>query len=276
MKRIKMVGLCLVAAFALGALAVSSASALPEVGRCQAKADGKYKDANCSEKPGALESEEAFEFVKGAVKVGWTSTGGGSVLETEEKDQITCKTQSATGKYDLDSGLIKEVESAVSTFEGCEFPVLKVKCQNNGVGESGVIKVNPVKGPVGYISGEKTTSPVLGQELTPEIGKLFAEFECGKGVFVSKVKAAEGTVEGRKGGKCIIASEEPANKMTETFTSHFKGVEGKPGQQEPQHFELATATYCNLESNANGGKYEKGTETLTTTLVNEEALEIKA
>jgi len=277
MKHLKVMGLCL-AAFALAAIGAGSAVAAvtPEVGRCVAKAGGKYKDGACTEKAGKAASEKKFEFLKGAEKVGWKSAGGESVLETEEKDQITCKSQSAVGKWDLDSGKITEVESAVSTFAGCEFGVLKVKCQNNGVEESGVIKVNAVKGPLGYISGEKTAKPVIGQSLTPETGKFFAEFECGKGVLLSKVRGTESTVEGRKGGKCLISQEEVANKMTETFTSHFKGAEGKPGHQEQQFFQPATSPYCNLESNANGGPYEKGTETLTTTLTNEEALEIKA
>ncbi len=45
-----MLGLCLVAVLAVGAYAVSSASALPEWGKCEAKVGGNYKDSNCTEK----------------------------------------------------------------------------------------------------------------------------------------------------------------------------------------------------------------------------------
>jgi len=76
MKQMKILGLCLIAAFALSAFAASAASAgTPEVGRCKATVDGKFKDGNCKEKPGAVESEEAFEFVKGAEKVNFKSIG---------------------------------------------------------------------------------------------------------------------------------------------------------------------------------------------------------
>ena len=39
-----MLGLCLVAVFAVAAVAATSASALPEWGKCDAKAGGKYTE----------------------------------------------------------------------------------------------------------------------------------------------------------------------------------------------------------------------------------------
>jgi hypothetical protein len=48
MRRIRMVGLCLVAMFAIGALAASMAQAAsPEWGRCEKTKGGKYKEAAC-------------------------------------------------------------------------------------------------------------------------------------------------------------------------------------------------------------------------------------
>jgi hypothetical protein len=196
--------------------------------------------------------------------------------------KIVCKTQSATGKYDPDGTapnfIIKEVESVLATFEGCAIPALETPC--NGIGQaSGVISTNLLKGPLGYISGEKTKTPVVGQMLTPEKAKgLFATFECLGGGIVVRVKGKEGAsgVEGRTGANCIEAPVEPANTMATTAKQVYSGSGGK---QSPQHFQDKGTTlskYCNLESNTNGGAFEAATQALTTTVTSEETLEIKA
>ena len=86
MRHVRMLGLCLVAALALGAYAVSSASASgPEWGKCEAKTGGKYKDANCTEK--AKKGQGAYEWRKGAslknVPFTGENVGSGGVLSTE-------------------------------------------------------------------------------------------------------------------------------------------------------------------------------------------------
>jgi hypothetical protein len=272
MRRLGM-GLCLAAVLVIAAVGAGTASALPEVGRCVAQAGtGKYKDANCTLKAGKLTSEKAFEFEKGAEKVNFTSAGGEGVLETVSGTKITCKTQSATGKFDNDSGVIKEVESVLAKFEGCAIPALETPCQSGS--EIGKISTFLLKGPLGYISGEKTKTPVVGQLLTPEKAKgFFAEFKCLEGGITVKVKGKEGSVEGKTGGNCIIAPVEPPNTMSTTAKQVYKGSGGK---QEPQHFQLSTSKFCNLESNTNGGSFEAATQALTTTITSEEALEIKA
>jgi hypothetical protein len=277
MKRMRIMGLCLVAAFALTAIGAGTASALPEIGRCVAKAGtGKYKDAACTKKAGAKAEEKQFEFVKGPEvgKTGFTSAGGEGVLETVSGTKIICTTQSATGKYKrLSTGVTKEVEGVIAKFEGCGIPAIGAKCKTKGEAE-GVISTLSLKGPLGYISGEKTTSPVVGQLLTPTKAKgLFAEFECLGGGIVVKVKGKEGAVEGKTGGNCIIAPVKNANEMSLTATQVY---EGSGGKQNPQHFQLSTSKYCNLESNTNGGAFEAATQALTTTVTDEEPLEIKA
>jgi len=276
MKRMRIMGLCLVAAFALTAIGAGSASALPEIGRCVAKAGtGKYKDANCTKKAGSKAEEKQFEFLKGPEvgKTGFTSAGGEGVLETVSGTKIVCKTQSATGKYKrLSTGTTKEVEGVIANFEGCSIPALETPCQSGS--ESGKISTFSLKGPLGYISGEKTTTPVVGQMLTPTKAKgFFAEFKCLGGGITVKVKGKEGAVEGKTGGNCVIAPVVNANEMSLTATQTYSGSGGK---QSPQHFQLATSKYCNLESNTNGGAFEAATQALTTVVTNEEALEIKA
>jgi hypothetical protein len=278
MKRMRMMGLCLVAAFALTVIGASTASALPEVGRCVAQAGtGKYKNANCTEKAGTKVEEKQFEFKKGAKSetegVKFTSAGGEGILETANGTKIVCTTQSAVGKYDQDSGVIKEVENVTASFHGCGIPALEAKCNSTAAAE-GDINTFALKGPLGYISGEKTKTPSVGQLLTPEKAKgLFAEFKCLGGSITVKVKGKEGAVEGRTGGNCIIAPVESPNVMTTTATQVYSGAGGK---QVPQHFQLSTAKFCNLESNTNGGPFEGATQALTTVVTNEEALEIKA
>ena len=64
MKHLRIMGLSLVAVFAIAAVAATSASALPEWGRCEAKAGGKYSDSNCTKK--AKLGTGTFEFKKGS------------------------------------------------------------------------------------------------------------------------------------------------------------------------------------------------------------------
>jgi hypothetical protein len=280
MKRMRIMGLCLVAAFALTAIGAGTASALPEIGRCVAKAGtGKYKDANCTKKAGSKAEEKQFEFVKGPVegKTKFTSAGGEGVLETVSGTKIVCTTQSATGKYKrLSTGVTKEVEGVIARFEGCAIPALGTPCASGA--EAGVISTQSLKGPLGYISGEKTLTPVVGQDLTPTKAKgLFAEFKCLEGGITVKVKGKEGAAEGgRTGANCIIAPVKNANEMSLTATQVY---EGSGGKQNPQHFQDKGTTlskFCNLESNTNGGAFEAATQALTTVVTNEEALEIKA
>jgi hypothetical protein len=272
-------GLCLVAVFAVTAFAASSAMALPEIGRCLPSTVGKYKNNACTEKASTTEkgNTNKFEWHKGAAaegvaSTGFSSAGGEGVLETVSGTKITCETQSASGKYDQDTGVIKEVEGVIATFKGCSLPLLGVKCNTAGSPE-GEIKTNLLKGPLGYISGEKTHTPAVGQELTPEKAKgAIAEYECTSSVKV-EIKGKEGLVEGRTAGNCVIASLSPANVMSAGFSEAFSG---KEGVQVPQHFQPASARYCNLQANTNGGAFEPATWTLTESLAGEEALEIKA
>src|SRR4030081_3466421 len=141
MKRMKIMGLALVAVFAMTAFAASSAMALPEVGRCIAgSSSSKYSDSNCNVKG-------AFEFVKTIVKNKFTSAGGEGVLETTSGTKVVCKTQSATGEYKAGG---KEVTNVVAKFQGCAIPALGITCKTKGAPE-GEIVTNPLGGKLGYI-----------------------------------------------------------------------------------------------------------------------------
>ncbi len=119
MKRIRIVGLCLVAAFALSAIAVSTASATaPEFGRClkKAKAEGSgFSDSKCNK---AIGTGAKYEWTTTIVKKGLSSvikSGTTATLETVSKTKITCKGETATGEVDAPKDA-----KLTADFTGCE------------------------------------------------------------------------------------------------------------------------------------------------------------
>ena len=89
MRHVRMLGLCLIAVFAVAAIAVTSASALPEWGQCYKKgAGGKYTDVNCQHKsstksPGEYEWRKATEVSKSAKQFRGHNVGSGGVLTAD-------------------------------------------------------------------------------------------------------------------------------------------------------------------------------------------------
>jgi hypothetical protein len=265
MKRMRILGLAVVAVFAVTAFAASSALALPEFGRCIAKAGtGKYKDANCTLKAGKVVSEKAFEFVKTIEKKNFTSAGGAGVLETESGTRVECTGQSATGEFKGTTSF-KEVKNVVARFTGCTLPLLGAQCGTAG-SAAGEIVTQKLTGKLGYIA--KATKTV-GQELKPEVkGGAFVVFECSS---AAKIVVKEGTK--KLGHNCVIAQVGPVN--TSSTTSEEKYLAKGSGVQNPEKFE-GTAPRCNLESALNGGAAELSSQSLLTTITAEEAIEIKA
>jgi hypothetical protein len=64
MRHLRMIGLALVAVLATTALVATSASALPEWGKCvvQAKHEGKYANSNCTVKAKVVNTKPTGEF----------------------------------------------------------------------------------------------------------------------------------------------------------------------------------------------------------------------
>ena len=270
MKRMRIVGLCLVAAFALSAISAGSASALPEVGRCVAKAGtGKYKNSNCTEKAGKLVSEKAFEWVKNPIKKGFKASGGVSILEGASGTQIECKTNASSGEY-LSTTSTKEVHKVVARFNECGVPAFGgTECKTKG-DAAGEINTTSLKGKMAYTSGKGTKSPVVNQALVPELKKHgFTQFECpALGIVVYVGEGLE------KGHETILANVGHVNEMSLTNTQNF---EGSKGVQNPQHVE-GSIVIDNLESSLAGpkGTFERSDQSQFVTIENEEELEIKA
>jgi hypothetical protein len=99
MRRIRIVGLCLIAVFAVVAVAATSASAAePEWGHCVAHKKGEYTEGNCKTKS-AKAHKGKFEWLSGAV--------GCYAQKKGEYTNSSCTTKSAKahkGKYEKTGG----------------------------------------------------------------------------------------------------------------------------------------------------------------------------
>jgi hypothetical protein len=250
MRRIKIMGLCLVAVFAMTAVAVSSASAAPSFFECAkvAAGTGKFTNKTCStEGTGKTAKYELKEGVgKGKEFKG---KGGAATLHTPAVGgEVKCKSFK-------DKGLVATptTESKViSEFKTCES--LKKKCVSPGA-KAGTIITKNLKGVLGYI----TKSPLsVGVALSPETGTVLAEFNC-EGLEIETT----GSVIGEQKGDI--------NTFSKTSENVFKVSGG--GVQEPTAFEGGAKQV--LESKINGsGPFESGQQA---TVVNKgEELEIKA
>jgi hypothetical protein len=307
-RHVRMLGLCLVAAFAVGALAASSSSAaLPEWGKClklpatikgkEKKANtGKFSNSNCSEATTGGE----FEFVKGTSELPNVAfennmTSSEAVLETSLGVQVKCTAQSAKGQL---SGT-KEVSNVEVRFKGCQANLLEFTCENFFEEQGGIYRytqgeifTRSLKGKLVYISGAGTASPVVGLQLEPaEKNNLFAFFGCGtKGAATPILFSQVGRKPtGPNGGDKIVSPITPLNQMgTETTQVYAaKRVENPEtheleivkGVQEPNEINGKPAF---LETQILDGFGEitwsssSQEETAVTKLVSGEELEIKA
>jgi hypothetical protein len=254
MRRISLLGICLVAMLATSAIAVAGASAAPpELGRCVKVAKGrvgKYKDAGCEK--GEVTAKGTYEWEPGAIKNKFTSTSAKSTFETVTKLRIACTSDADTGEY-LPGNNKEDLETI--TDSGCAIsgPVgsTKVKgpCQSIG-SPAGTIVTSPLRSLLGFIKAPNE----VGVDLSSVTGGPIAELGCA-GVVISITGS-------------VIAPITPISKMTTTFKEKFKA---HIGIQSPEKFEgqppdtltctvAGTPLPCGLTS----------TETIT----NEELLEI--
>jgi hypothetical protein len=241
MKRIRLVGLCMVAMTTMGAVVAASAlAASPEYGRCLGHGGGKFKDGNC--KTAAVPGEEKFEFYpaygkaangeeKPLVKKGYTihseSTSEHRLVlqatgeELGVKPEIECKEDEAHG--DIISN--KEATQEGLVYKGC-FISFAEGCTTPGA-EGAEIKINDLVGVIGiekrgYNKETKTEEPVndkLAIEFSPKEGEKWAAFVCG------------GSVDYVLRGHLMnpIKTNEMANKTAAKFV-------GTGGNQKPEHF----------------------------------------
>ena len=196
MRRVRIMGMCLVAICAVVAIAASSASAgLPEWGQCYAKAGGKYADKNCQTKAkkgaGAFEWRKSKQIPVEDKKFEGHNVGSGGVLTTEFRlcsgepninesriprskcleeggtiltpapQSIECESETNHGEA---TGT-KEVKGVTVVFRGCKLNGT-TPCSNGP--EEGQVVTNPLKGTLGYIKklnkGSRRSTRTGGQE----------------------------------------------------------------------------------------------------------------
>jgi hypothetical protein len=311
MRHIRMVGLCLVAVFAIAAVAATSASALPEWGQCyvQAKHEGKYANAGCTVKAkkvsekftGEFEWRKGTEVAKKHFEGG--NVGSGGVLAGEyigceiggegdkyrgpncegnggTKNVLLGKPISVECESEHNSGEAagaKEVKNVAVVFRGCKV-LGSIPCSNALEGE---IRVNTLKGTLGYINKSKKEVGVLLQPFVKH-GE-FTKFNCGSSIatVVGEGNEKEGCAYPLPacGGDGIISPITPVNTMTSAFTQTYtmnEKFENIPSKLEGKRIELLESYLYNAETPEYTSMWSKAGETITNANTPEEAVEIKA
>ncbi len=305
MRHVRMLGLCLVAVFAVAAVAATSASALPEWGQCYAKEGGKYANSNCTTK--AKKGAGTFEWRKGAEvsaeQKKFEGAGGLGILDAEYKIcssekvrkphcnageeenvflgkplAIECESETNHGEA---SGS-KNIANVAVTFRGCKL-LGSSPCSNTE--HEGEIHVNALKGELGYIN---KSSKDVGVLLEPAVKHgRFAQFGCLGGQITTvvgvgnKTEGAAYSPESTGGYDGIISPITPVNTMSTEFTQVYtinENLENVPSSFEGKHIELLESFVYNAELPEYTTKWSKAGESITN--VNKqssgEAVEIKA
>ncbi len=253
----KNTGLALVAAFALSAVAVSSASAaLPEFLYC-AKQTTKtflYTESKCATDSAKKEGEYEKLPVPSGSHITFTSTSGKGVLETLKGHTIKCSA-------DTDKGEVtgpKLVAKVVVTFTGCKASVLTEPACESG-STSGTIETKALMGTLGYIKA-KTEVGVL---LQGESSATSAEFHCETLLGTENIVVTGSVI-------CHVA---PLNELKTTGTLTCKQ---KKGMQEPTKFEGGPESVLTTTATGPEEFKEESAEEITDTMTFSEALEISA
>jgi hypothetical protein len=248
MKLLRLIAVCSVVTAVLGAGAASAfAFSPPEVGRCVkvAAGTGKFTSTTCV-KLAPLTKPGSYEWMPGAVKSKFKTTGGVGTLQTVSGIAVTCKTQESGGEFNSP----KTVTGVVVRFTSCESAGFK--CATVGAKE-GEIATNPLEGKLGV---ENKLKHKLALDLFPTAADagLYVTFNCGGSLHITV------------GGSVLV--NVLANKMVSALTLKYTA---KLGHQKPEHLEGEPNDV--LLSQINGGKVEQSGITITSTQTGEEPLE---
>jgi hypothetical protein len=253
-------GVCLIGVLALGAQAASSAWATaPEYGRClkQNAGTGKqFSDSKCTKEVTKGSSKDKYEWLPGASKGKFTTSGGVGVLTTVGGAGTECQTESSTGEFV--PGNNKEETNVVVKFNGCK--TLEAPCSSPGA-ERAEIRTNELEGIVGWENKAKKKTALELHPAKSVTSGLFTEFAC-LGLVI-KVR-----------GNVLVPLKN--DTMTETLTLNFVA---KKGKQKPEKWEgpegKATETAI-LEASFHGEPFEQAGQNILVTLKGEEKLELNA
>jgi hypothetical protein len=206
MKRMRILGLALVAVFALVAITAGAASAKPQWKACvktEPKNTGNFSDKLCSiGAPGTGKYELVAGIGKGK---GFKGKGGEAslhnVIPGKGDIKVTCLSFKDKGSVVAPSG----VNKVTSEFKHCKS--LGAPCKTEG-GKKEVITTKSLAGSLGYMNKAHTA---VGESLTSEAepgSGFLAEFEC------------EGLAKVRVHG-AVIGSMAPFGVVSKVSTSTF-------------------------------------------------------
>ena len=173
----------------------------------------------------------------GAFPVGFTSSGGKVLIESEVEGGIECKQQTGAGKFTN----AKEARLTLKLTE-CVSLVLGAKCGTAENGKTGVIETKELMGAVDYTDPANITSEgrEAGLALSPASGEVIAEIFC--------TSLAKITMKGS-----MIAVISPLNTQTKTLALALKrsGFAQVPSEYETESGAKAVATpTCSLNAGA--------------------------
>jgi hypothetical protein len=259
MKLITSLGLALVAALAMSAIAAAGASAAePALFEC-AKAPkvgkfftGGFNNKTCSE--ANPEHKGKYELQEGIGKgKAFKGKAKGANLEVKGLGGVACTSNSDVGKF---TGP-KTGAGIVVTFKGCELN--HHQCESGAT--LGTIITNPLKGEVGYIEGGKAKHEV-GVAITAESGLFEAEFHCAE-------------IELRVSGTVIGLLTSAKNVFTKEATLLFQQ---SAGEQRLKKLEGGPEVHLVAEVRSPGGEFGAPTEAGESDEVTNkgETLELKA
>lgn len=264
MTRIRRVGLFLVAALTVSALAATTASAnLPEWGGCEATPGGKYANPECTvQLKGKVRKQEgAYEWYTGQ-NFGWlhkrekgtgtvglnpytfgeftsaTQTIGASTFEVGSGKKMTCAGGYIT--FELENANPKNVRNVLIGLSPCESE--GQPCSSNFAGEGEVTNLDQwfegegMKGHLGWVNKAKQevglfiTAFNTKSEDVEQRRLLFAACQAGGPESVRNLEIGGN----KKGGNGIIGLIGPVNTMTTEYKLTYAQTKGV---QDPSAFE---------------------------------------
>lgn len=228
MTRMRILGLALVAAFALAAVVVSSASAAPGWYECGKAAKvgkeytGKYTSKTCTPES-KVETGGKYELQAGIGKgKGFKGSGIKAVLHNVIPGKGDIKVECASFKDEGKLALPNKVYGVKTTFSKCKS--LGAPCKTEG-GKKETITTQSLAGELGWLNKEAgAAGESLANEAAPGTGYL-ATFEC------------EGLAKVRVFGAVIGAATGDVNTISKTSQTVFS-VGPYLGEVEPGYTPL--------------------------------------
>ena len=226
MNRLRIIGVCLLALFAVGATAAASASAetLPEMWECaKAAKEGKvykghYSGKKCEPSTYHPEGGQKYEFqpFTNAKPKTFKGRGGAFNWSIENFSTISCLKSSDTGHF---TGP-RTVGHIVIAWTGCETAGLKFE----NTAKEGEIRTEPLRAEIGFFdeSKGKNVPQEVGIDLRPESGEYLAQYHGGSVPPVLNIRWKGSVI-----GEIVPGPKSPYNKFSKELTLNFEEIGGK-------------------------------------------------